>query len=105
MNEYQEILQQIRELQARADSLRLRERAEAILKVQDLVDVYAIKRSEIKFFAEKLAPSSKKDGRSKVAIRFSDKKGNEWSGRGKKPRWIIEALASGETTESLRHTP
>jgi len=40
--------------------------------------------------------------RGKVAIKYRDDKGNTWTGRGKTPRWLVEAEKSGKTRESFK---
>jgi DNA-binding protein H-NS len=37
----------------------------------------------------------------KVAIKYRDEKGNTWTGRGKTPRWLVEAEKLGETREQF----
>jgi DNA-binding protein H-NS len=37
----------------------------------------------------------------KVAPKYRDDAGNTWSGRGKQPKWVVAALASGRSLESL----
>ena len=39
---------------------------------------------------------------SKVAPKFKDQVGNVWSGRGKRPRWLTERIASGAVIEDFR---
>lgn len=36
------------------------------------------------------------------SVAYRDEKGNTWTGRGKQPRWVTEALAGGKTLEDLR---
>lgn len=40
--------------------------------------------------------------RSKVAIKYRDEKGNTWTGRGKTPRWLIDAEKSGKTRDAFK---
>jgi hypothetical protein len=44
--------------------------------------------------------TKKRSGRAGVA-KYADGNGNTWSGRGKKPKWIKDALAVGKTLEDL----
>jgi DNA-binding protein H-NS len=37
----------------------------------------------------------------KVAPKYRDKAGNTWSGRGKQPKWVVAALASGSSLDSM----
>ena len=43
-----------------------------------------------------------RQARGKVAIKYRDDKGNAWTGRGKTPRWMVEAEKSGKTRESFK---
>jgi len=38
---------------------------------------------------------------SKVAPKYRDEFGNTWTGRGKQPKWLVSALASGRSLQSL----
>jgi DNA-binding protein H-NS len=40
--------------------------------------------------------SAKKHKTKKVPIKYSDDKGNEWSGRGRTPLWLVAAQKSGK---------
>lgn len=35
------------------------------------------------------------------AVRYRDRHGNTWSGRGRPPRWLVEAEAKGASRESF----
>ena len=49
------------------------------------------------------ASGRRRPGKKKAAsqVRFRDQAGNAWSGRGPKPRWLKEALAAGQSLDSL----
>jgi DNA-binding protein H-NS len=49
--------------------------------------------------ARKAAP--KKRGKSAGRAKFKDDAGNSWTGRGKRPTWFKDALASGKSPEDL----
>jgi len=40
--------------------------------------------------------------RGKVAVKYRDEKGNAWTGRGKTPRWIVEAESAGKSREAFK---
>ncbi len=44
---------------------------------------------------------AKSAGSRKVAIKYRDEKGNTWTGRGKTPRWLVEAEKTGKTRENF----
>jgi DNA-binding protein H-NS len=39
---------------------------------------------------------SRKDSRGKVAVKYRDKAGNTWTGRGRMPRWMVAATKGGK---------
>ena len=45
---------------------------------------------------------SKAASKRQVAVKYRDEKGNTWTGRGKTPRWLVEAEKSGKTREAFR---
>jgi DNA-binding protein H-NS len=38
----------------------------------------------------------------KIPVKYRDNNGNAWTGRGKTPKWVIEAEKAGENREELR---
>ena len=43
-----------------------------------------------------------KTARAKVAIKYRDESGNTWTGRGKRPRWMVEAEKAGKSRDSFK---
>jgi DNA-binding protein H-NS len=50
--------------------------------------------------ADKTTAQSRTAG-LKLPAKFSDGAGNSWTGRGRMPRWLTEAMASGQTKEQF----
>jgi len=48
---------------------------------------------------DKLAKSA---GLRKVAIKYRDEKGKTWTGRGKTPRWLVEAEKAGKSRDAFK---
>lgn len=48
------------------------------------------------------ATSKVKKSRGKVAIKYRDDNGNTWTGRGKTPRWIVEAEKAGKNRDAFK---
>lgn len=46
--------------------------------------------------------TKQKKSRGKVAIKYRDDKGNTWTGRGKTPRWIVEAEKAGKSRDAFK---
>jgi DNA-binding protein H-NS len=48
------------------------------------------------------APNKPRKSGGTVAIKYRDEAGNTWTGRGKTPRWLVEAEKSGKSRESFK---
>ena len=48
------------------------------------------------------APKKASKSRGMVAIKYRDESGNTWTGRGKTPRWLVEAEKAGKSRESFK---
>jgi len=104
MSEYQEIQAQIAELQRRADAIRASERSEAIKNIKSLMAMFEISPAELSRHAAappRVQIDKTKTHVSKVAPKYRDTAGNEWSGRGLQPRWLRAALANGASLQSF----
>ena len=112
-------------LKARIDRLQKQlaaietKKAPAIRKVQNLMKKLGLTLGDLKGFSATSrsgeTPKSKtgktrKTGKSpktrarrgKVAVKFRDEKGNTWTGRGKTPRWLVEAEKAGKNRDSFK---
>jgi DNA-binding protein H-NS len=106
MSEYQQLLSQISELQAKATSIREIERKLAIEQIRSLMTVFTIKPSDL--VQETQTKSKNKEQASnfkKAPVKYCDSNGNQWSGRGLQPKWLREALASGNKLDSFLVKP
>jgi|SRR5215813_14133257 len=78
-----------------------------LLKLQtDIKDVLSRKAAQLRTELSKLGATNKKAGRSplagrKVAIKYRDKSGNTWAGRGAQPRWLRDKLKAGAKLEQF----
>jgi DNA-binding protein H-NS len=50
------------------------------------------------FTADELIPSKRKP---ESTVKYSDGNGNTWSGKGKRPGWLIKAIAEGANIEEF----
>lgn len=107
----QTLLNQISKLQSQADSLRSKEKAGVVSRIQEAIAHYGITSDELfggarpkrgRAAAKAVAPA-KKARKAKVASvpKYADDTGRTWSGVGKRPNWFKDALAAGKTAEDL----
>ena len=99
----------IDKLQKEAHAIRARELDEVIARMKTAISHYQITAADLGFTgrsASKAAGAGGRGGRGKSGrkigvIKFRDEAGNAWTGVGKRPRWYLEALASGKKPEDL----
>ena len=121
MATYSELVQQITDLQKQADKQRKEEYSSVVKTIKKQIAEYGITAEELGFSGAKAGSkrSSKaagtratKAGRKargkrastagiKVPAKYRDTSGNTWTGRGKMPRWLADATASGRSLESF----
>ncbi len=125
MQTFEQIQQQIVDLQKQADAMRKQAMAAAIKEVKRLVNLYSLGLADIGLTADpktkkaakpsqtqkaakapKVAKTSKKpaaDKRAAVAPKYRDSEtGQTWTGRGKSPTWLTAKIAAGATKESFK---
>ena len=103
MPSYAELQAEIQRLAKEQD--RLAKEAERILrdeKLQVIADVrnkmnaYGITIEELQSAKVTTAP---KRVRGVLPMKYSDGQGNEWSGKGPKPLWLVKAMENGKKME------
>jgi len=99
MATYQEIVQKISELQKQAEEIKAREQAAVISDIRQKIEEYGLTAEDLGFGAKAVA--SKKAANRKVPVRYRDSAGNTWTGRGKRPGWLTQALAAGKSMDEF----
>lgn len=94
---YEQIQDEIAALQRKAEDLWKTELNGVIGRIKLAIQHYGITVDQL--FDEDALPSKA------ASIKYADGAGNRWSGRGPRPRWLRDALASGTSLESLRCEP
>lgn len=98
MSTYQDLMKQIENLQTQAEELRKKELQEVIADVKAKIQQFGLTASDLGFSGKAKSSPSK----STVKAKYRDPAtGNEWSGRGRAPKWLVEAEAGGKSRESF----
>jgi DNA-binding protein H-NS len=83
-------------------------KAPAIKKVQALMKKLGVTLADLggtasaKPTAPTKTPKKPRKSGGTVAIKYRDDSGNTWTGRGKTPRWLVEAEKAGKPRESFK---
>ena len=98
---YAQIQEQIAKLQSDAEALRTNEIAGVVARIKEAIATYDLTAQDL-FGRQAAAGKRKTAGKSAtVAAKYSDGKGGEWVGRGKRPQWLRDALAAGKNLEDF----
>ncbi|MGZ5471662.1 MAG: H-NS histone family protein [Nitrososphaeraceae archaeon] len=99
MTTYAEIQEQIKQLQEQAEQIRKDEIQSVISDINSKIALYNIKQQELKF-PDSLKPEveeGSKQPKDKLPPKYrNEETGEEWSGRGPKPKWIKDAENEGK---------
>ncbi|MGK6310493.1 H-NS family nucleoid-associated regulatory protein [Variovorax sp. DT-64] len=99
---YEQIQKQIEALQRQAEKLRAREIDEVIARIKVAIKHYGLSAAQLGFGAAADGVKRKaKKAASVRAAKYSDGQGNTWSGMGKRPGWLRNALEAGRTLEEF----
>jgi DNA-binding protein H-NS len=99
MASYQEILNQIENLKQQAEDARKQEMATAISEIKHIMSKFDISPADLGF-------SGRGKGKGKggtVAAKYRDPiSGKTWSGRGRRPTWVVAVEAAGKSLDSFK---
>lgn len=100
MATYQELLAQKADLEKQIENARKQELTDAIAQIRSLMSQYGLTIADLGGKAGGGKASATKG--SKVAPKYRNQAtGETWTGRGRQPKWVEQALASGKTLEDL----
>jgi DNA-binding protein H-NS len=98
---YADIQKEIESLQKAADALRDKEVAGVIQRIKDAIAIYDLTAQDLGFGRRPGPQPVHAAPRGKAGM-YRDVSGKTWSGRGRRPGWVIAALAAGKTLDELR---
>ena len=106
MATYLELKEQAEKLMAQAEQVRQQEIDQAITDIKAKMQAYGITARDLGFgggaaAGAKRAPR-KAAGAAKAPAKYRGPNGETWSGgRGRKPQWVVDALAKGRKLEEF----
>lgn len=94
MDEYEALQKKIAEMQKRADEIYRQRREEAIAQAKGLIREYNMSAKELALHA---TPTVHTVGEPQYqhGIQF-------WTGKGRRPQWVLDRIAKGGSLEDLR---
>ncbi|MFC3338598.1 H-NS family nucleoid-associated regulatory protein [Paracandidimonas soli] len=95
MASYLELKAQAEKLLQQAEDLRQQEVAEVIKEIKAKMAEYGITTADLG------ASSKKAASKASPVVKYRGPNGEEWSGRGRSPVWMKEALEQGKSKEDF----
>jgi len=90
-----EIQAQIAQLQAKENEIRAAELATVVSEINQKIAAFGLRPGDLKF-----KPDAKGESAGigkKAPIKYRDKNGKTWSGRGLKPNWLAAEISAGKS--------
>jgi DNA-binding protein H-NS len=100
MKRYNEILTQIEDLKRQAEEVRRAELKAVIAEIKEKMDQHGITVADLK----PLFGGRGRSGKSRSAVKpkyRNSATGETWTGRGRAPRWLVQAEAAGRSRDSF----
>jgi DNA-binding protein H-NS len=103
MADLQQLIRQKADLERQIAQLNSKGRQDAIEEIRKIMAEHGLTSDDIAAPARGRKAAAKLDGseRRAVAAKYKDDQGNQWTGRGLKPRWLTAALAAGRKLEDF----
>ncbi len=97
MAELHELIRRQADIERQITQLRAGARDGAIAEIRKIMNEHGLTGPDL-VTNEKAPPKRKRDGaeRKPVAVKYRDGQGNQWTGRGLKPKWLTTALIDGK---------
>ena len=103
---YAQIVKQIDNLKLEAEKLRKSEVAGVTARIREAIAFYGLTAADLglagknKGGAKAAGPARRRHGKAAAktpaVVKFRNDSGGTWGGRGKRPQWLRDALASGK---------
>ncbi|HUW29014.1 MAG TPA: H-NS histone family protein [Sulfuriferula sp.] len=102
MTTYKEMKSRIAKLEEEAEALRKAELVAVIADIKARMAEYGITIKDLGVIKNKTRKQpGHVSGSATPIARYRNAEGKTWSGRGRKPKWVVEAMAAGKTLEDL----
>ena len=96
MSNLEQLVAQAQKINQQIAQLRQAQRAQAIAEIHELMVLHVLTLADLSGMSKLSGLSGKP-----VAAKYTDGKGNSWSGRGLKPRWLTAAVNEGKRLEDF----
>jgi DNA-binding protein H-NS len=101
MATYKELKSQAEKLMVQAEEARQKELADAIEEIRTKMKDHGITLRDLGGGRGSSPAAARTAKRRPAAVKYRDKAGNTWTGRGRTPRWLQAHLDAGKSVEDF----
>jgi DNA-binding protein H-NS len=103
MADLQELIRQKADLERQIAQMNSQGRTDAIEEIRRIMSEHGLTAIDLQTAPKVVRKVEKTEGaaRKPVAAKYKDADGNQWTGRGLKPRWLTAALGAGKKLEDF----
>lgn len=101
MASYLELKAQAEKLMAQAEEARKKEIADVVSDIKQKISEYGITVSDLGLSAKTKKATKKVGPSTPTVVQYRRPNGDTWSGLGRKPNWIKEAIEQGKSKENF----
>ena len=96
---YAQMIEHIAKLKTEAEALRREEVAAVVAKIKEDIKAYGLTPQDL--FGKSGGAAVKAKSKTPSVVKYADGAGNTWAGRGKRPKWLNDALTAGKKVEDF----
>jgi DNA-binding protein H-NS len=96
---YAQMIEHIAKLKIEAEALRREEVAAVVAKIKEDIKTYGLTLQDL--FGKSGGAPVKAKSKTPSVVKYADGAGNTWAGRGKRPKWLNDALTAGKKVEDF----
>jgi DNA-binding protein H-NS len=101
MPKLSELIAQRESLEKQIAEAQKAERSGAVAQIKALMSEHGLTVADISGRSRQSSGKAHSTAGSKVPVKYRDKSGNAWTGRGLQPKWLKAALASGKKLQDF----
>jgi len=99
MSSYQDYLNQIEDLKHKAENARKQELAAAVAEIKQIMAKFGISAEDLGFNVRRRKVAARAAG---AAVYRDPASGKTWSGRGRRPGWVVDLDKAGKRLDDCR---
>ena len=102
MATYLELKQKAEKLMQEAEQMRIKELSDVIAEIKGKIEAYGLTAQDLGFASSGQKRRKSASHKAPAAVKYRGPDGQTWAGgRGRKPLWVVDALAKGKKLEDF----